>query len=68
MTSLMTEETVKDKYNSITYGRDDLISLGYTGKVIGMLLDDVKRQIINNNLYINTKSINKYVLKNYKMV
>ena len=59
---------IRDKYNSITYSGDDLISLGYTGKVIGLILDDVKRQIINNRLYADTESINKYVLKNYKVV
>ena len=65
------EETyvaIRDKYNSITYSGDDLISLGYTGKVIGLILDDVKRQIINNRLDADTESINKYVLKNYKVV
>ena len=60
--------TVRDKYNLITYNGDDLISLGYTGKVIGLILDDVKRQIINNRLDADTESINKYVLKNYKVV
>lgn len=59
---------VRDKYNSITYSGDDLISLGYTGKTIGLILDDVKRQIINNRLDDDTESINKYVLKNYKVV
>ena len=59
---------VRDKYNSITYSGDDLISLGYTGKTIGLILDDVKRQIINNRLDADTESINKYVLKNYKVV
>ena len=60
--------TVRDKYNLITYNGDDLISLGYTGKVIGLILDDVKRQIINNRLDADTESINKYVLKNYTVV
>lgn len=59
---------VRDKYSSITYSGDDLISLGYTGKIIGLILDDVKRQIINNRLDDDTESINKYVLKNYKVV
>lgn len=59
---------IRDKYNSITYSGDDLISLGYTGKTIGLILDDVKRQIINNRLDADTESINKYVLKNYKVV
>lgn len=59
---------IRDKYNSITYSGDDLISLGYTGKTIGLILDDVKRQIINNRLDADIKSINKYVLKNYKVV
>ena len=57
---------VRDKYNTITYSGTDLISLGYTGKVIGIILEDVKRQIINNKLDADTESINKYVLKNYK--
>lgn len=60
--------TVRDKYNLITYSGDDLISLGYTGKLIGLILDDVKRQIINNRLDDDNESINKYVLKNYKVV
>ena len=59
---------IRDKYNSITYSGDDLISLGYTGKTIGLILDDVKRQIINNRFDADTESINKYVLKNYKVV
>lgn len=59
--------TIRDKYNSITYCGDDLISLGYRGKEIGIILDDVKRQIINNKLSTDIKSINKYVLKNYKV-
>lgn len=59
---------IRDKYNSITYSGDDLIYLGYTGKTIGLILDDVKRQIINNRLDADIKSINKYVLKNYKVV
>ena len=59
---------IRDKYNSITYSGDDLISLGYTGKLIGLILDDVKRQIINNRLDDDNESINKYVLKNYKVV
>ena len=59
---------IRDKYNSITYSGDDLISLGYTGKTIGLILDDVKRQIINNRLDADTESIKKYVLKNYKVV
>lgn len=50
---------VRDKYNSITYSGDDLISLGYAGKVIGLILDDVKRRIINNRLDADTESINK---------
>lgn len=59
---------VRDKYNSITYSGDDLISLGYRGNVIGLILDDVKRQIINDRIDADTESINKYVLKNYKIV
>lgn len=59
---------VRDKYNLITYSGDDLISLGYKGKVIGLILDDAKRQIINNRLDNDIESINKYVLKNYKVV
>lgn len=59
---------VRDKYNLITYSGDDLIALGYTGKVIGLILDDVKRQIINNRFDNDIESINKYVLKNYKAV
>ena len=57
---------VRDKYNSITYSGADLISLGYKGTAIGIILEDVKRQIINNKLDADTESINKYVLKNYK--
>lgn len=57
---------VRDKYNSITYSGDNLISLGYKGKIIGLILDDVKRQIINNNLDSEVESINKYVLNKYK--
>ena len=59
---------VRDKYNSITYSGDNLISLGYNGKVIGLILDDVKRQIINNVIDNDIESINKYVLNNYKVV
>ena len=57
---------VRDKYNSITYSGADLISLGYKGTAIGIILEDVKRLIINNKLDADTESINKYVLKNYK--
>ena len=57
---------IRDKYNSITYNGTNLISLGYTGKDIGLILDDIKRQIINNNLKNNIDSINKYIEKNYK--
>ncbi len=60
--------SIRDKYNSITYSGVDLIALGYTGKVIGLILDDIKRQIINNRLNSDPESINKYVLKNYKVV
>lgn len=56
---------VRDRYNSITYSGDDLIELGYTGKVIGTILDDVKRQIINNRLKQEKSIINEYVKKNY---
>ena len=59
---------VREKYTSITYSGNDLISLGYNGKEIGVILDDVKRQIINNRLGVDTESINKYVLDNYKVV
>ena len=59
---------VRDKYNSITYSGDNLISLGYSGRVIGLILDDVKRQIINNVIDNDIESINKYVLNNYKVV
>ena len=57
---------IRDKYNSITYNGTNLISLGYTGKDIGLILDDIKRQIINNNLENNIESINKYIEKNYR--
>lgn len=57
--------SIRDKYNSITYSGTNLISLGYKGKDIGIILDDIKRQIINNNLENNIDSINKYVQKNY---
>ncbi len=60
--------SIRDKYNLITYSGDDLISLGYKGKVIGLILDDIKRQIINNRLENDAESINKYVLKNFKVV
>ena len=59
---------VRDKYNSIAYSGDNLISLGYNGKIIGLILDDVKRQIINNVIDNDIESINKYVLNNYKVV
>lgn len=56
---------IRNKYNSITYSGDDLIELGYYGKIIGEILDDVKRQIINNRLSSEKEIINEYVKKNY---
>lgn len=60
--------SIRDKYNSIAYNGTNLISLGYKGKDIGIILDDIKRQIINNNLENNIDSINKYINKNYKNI
>ena len=59
--------SVRDKYNSINYSGDDLIELGYSGKIIGNILDDVKRQIVNNRLVQDKNIINNYVKKNYQI-
>ncbi len=56
---------IRDKYNSIAYSGDDLIKLGYTGKIIKEIIDDIKRQIINNRLSQEKSIINEYVKKNY---
>ncbi len=58
---------IRDKYNSISYSGDDLIELGYSGKCIGEILDDVKRQIINNRLIQEKEIINEYVKKHYSV-
>lgn len=59
--------SIRDKYNSIKYSGDDLIELGYKGKIIGEILDDVKRQIIDNRLKEDKTIINDYVIKNYPL-
>lgn len=56
---------IRDKYNSIAYSGADLIKLGYTGKIIKEIIDDIKRQIINNRLSQGKSIINEYVKKNY---
>lgn len=56
---------IRARYNEIEYKGSDLILLGYNGKIIGDILDDVKRQIINNVLINEKTRIEKYVLKNY---
>ena len=56
---------IRDRYNEINYNGADLISLGYNGKIIVEILDDVKRQIINNVLVNDKTRIDKYILKNY---
>lgn len=56
---------IRARYNEIEYKGSDLILLGYNGKIIGDILDDVKRQIINNALVNEKTRIEKYVLKNY---
>ena len=58
--------TIRDKYYSIEYNGTDLILLGYSGKDIKTILDDVKRQIIDNRIDSDSESINEYVLKYYK--
>lgn len=56
---------IRDRYNEINYNGADLISLGYNGKIIGEILDDVKRQIINNVLVNDKIRIDKYILKKW---
>ena len=58
---------IRNRYNSIDYSGNDLIKLGYNDKIIGKILDDVKRQIINNNINQDKDNINKYVKKNYPL-
>ncbi len=56
---------VKTKYQKITYNGSALIELGYTGKEIGTILKDLKREIIINKLENDPTKINDYVLKKY---
>ena len=58
---------VRDKYKSILYNGSDLIKLGFSGKIIGVILDDIRRSIINGNLKNDYLSINNYVLKSYEI-
>lgn len=58
---------VRNMYKSIMYSGNNLIALGYKGKAIGYILDDVKRQIINNRIANDVEKINEYVLKNFKV-
>lgn len=54
---------VRERYKKITYNGDDLIELGYSGKIIGTILDDIKRQVVNNVISNDKQSIDKYVQK-----
>ena len=58
---------VRNEYKSILYNGSDLIKLGFSGKIIGVILDDVRINIINGNLKNDYLSINNYVLKKYKI-
>jgi tRNA nucleotidyltransferase (CCA-adding enzyme) len=58
---------IRDSYNSIVYNGNNLISLGYNGKNISIILDDIKRRIINNQLDNDIEIINSYVLSKYSI-
>ena len=57
---------IRNFYNEISYNGNDLIKLGFKDKEIGIILDDIKRKIINNQLENKKEMINNYVIKNYK--
>lgn len=57
--------SVRDRYKNINYDGSDIVKLGFSGKIIGIILDDVKRNIICGNLDNDKELIDKYVIKNY---
>ena len=57
---------IRNFYNEISYNGNDLIKLGFKDKEIGIILDDIKRKIINNQLENKKEMISNYVIKNYK--
>lgn len=59
-------KAIREKYKKIRFTGDDLIGFGYEGKEIGIILDDIKRQIINNRIKDNTDEIKIYLNKNYR--
>lgn len=34
--------SIRDKYKNINYNGSDIVKLGYSGKIIGIILDDFK--------------------------
>lgn len=57
---------VRDKIKSIAFNGNDIISLGFDGKIVGIILNDVKRKIVNDDLINERKCIEKYIINNYK--
>lgn len=57
---------IRSMINEIKYNGDELIKLGYDGKIIGLILDDIKRKIVNGQINNDKIDIEKYVLKNYE--
>lgn len=57
--------SVRERYKSINYNGSDIVKLGFNGKIIGVILDDIKRNIICGNLDNDKKMIDKYIIDNY---
>ncbi len=53
--------------NTLCIKGDTLISLGYSGKEIGIILNDVLENVINNRLSNNKDEIIKYINKKHKI-
>ncbi len=54
---------IRKNYNEINYSGSNLVQKGITGKNIGMILENIKFQIINNQLKNNINDIDSYVNK-----
>lgn len=60
------DEIISTRISNIKINTSRLVEMGYTSEESTLIFEDVKGRIITNSLQNDEKSINSYILKNYK--
>ena len=60
------DKIISTRISNIKINTSRLVEMGYTSEESTLIFEDVKGRIITNSLQNDEKSINSYILKNYK--